>query len=192
MGYMNDGELEEENKFDGLTKIYNRQGFYKYTEQLLKEYPDISFCLIYWNIRKFKVVNDLFGREAGDKVLIYLANSLKEEFGKEKATYGRLERDNFICCVPEEIIQKGKWLRLGEINYAAEGSEYHFYNRKYFFFTFSPQTLRHLARSLLQSCRSSERLFTSVPQGISLVQLLNPHSHCITVSVKYLLGIPGF
>lgn len=127
MGYMNDGELEEENKFDGLTKIYNRQGFYKYTEQLLKEYPDISFCLIYWNIRKFKVVNDLFGREAGDKVLIYLANSLKEEFGKEKATYGRLERDNFICCVPEEIIQKGKWLRLGEINYAAEGSEYHFY-----------------------------------------------------------------
>lgn len=128
MGYTNDEEWEEANKFDELTGIYNRQGFYKYTECLLKEYQDDSFCLIYWNIRKFKVVNDLFGREAGDRVLSYLANSLKEEFGKEKATYGRLERDNFICCVPEQIIQKGKWLRLGDISYDLEGSEYHFYS----------------------------------------------------------------
>ena len=113
---------------DELTGIYNRQGFYESTERLLKQYPDISFCLIYWNIRKFKVVNDLFGREAGDKVLIYLAHTLKEEFGHETATYGRFERDNFICCVPEEVINNGKWVRLGDISFDAEGSEYHFYS----------------------------------------------------------------
>ena len=113
---------------DELTGISNRQGFYESTERLLKQYPDIPFCLIYWNIRKFKVVNDLFGREAGDKVLIYLANTLKEEFGHETATYGRFERDNFICCVPEEVINKGKWVRLGDISFDAEGSEYHFYS----------------------------------------------------------------
>ena len=60
---------------DELTGIYNRQGFYEHTEKLLKENPNISFCLMYWNVRKFKVVNDLFGRESGDKVLKYLANS---------------------------------------------------------------------------------------------------------------------
>lgn len=113
---------------DELTGIYNRQGFYESTERLLNQYPDIRFCLIYWNIRKFKVVNDLFGREAGDKVLIYLANTLKEEFGHETATYGRFERDNFICCVPEEVINKGKWVRLGDISFDTEGSEYHFYS----------------------------------------------------------------
>lgn len=128
MEYTKDVQPEENNMLDGLTGIYNREGFYRYTKQLLDRFPDISFCLMYWNIRKFKVVNDLFGREAGDKVLIYLANSLREEFGKETASYGRMERDNFICCVPESVIQKGKWLRLGDIYYDAEGSEYHFYS----------------------------------------------------------------
>lgn len=128
MGNTKDKQQEENSMLDGLTGIYNREGFYRYTEQLLDKFPDISFCLMYWNIRKFKVVNDLFGREAGDKVLIHLANSLREEFGKETASYGRLERDNFICCVPESIIQKGKWLRLGDIDYDADGSEYHFYS----------------------------------------------------------------
>lgn len=113
---------------DELTGIFNRQGFYEYTEKMLKQYPDISFCLIYWNVRKFKVVNDLFGRESGDKVLIYLAQTLKEEFGHETASYGRFESDNFICCVPEEVIKKEKWIRLGDISFDAEGSEYHFYS----------------------------------------------------------------
>lgn len=112
---------------DELTGIYNYQGFFACTEKLLKEHPNLSFCLMYWNIRKFKVVNDLFGRESGDKVLIHFANSLKEEFGNETASYGRFERDNFICCVPEEVIEKGKWVRLGDISFDAEGSEYHFY-----------------------------------------------------------------
>ena len=128
MGNTRDEGQECNQLMDELTGIYNRQGFYESTERLLKQYPDIPFCLIYWNIRKFKVVNDLFGRESGDKVLIYLANTLKEEFGHETATYGRFERDNFICCVPEEVINKGKWVRLGDISFDAEGSEYHFYS----------------------------------------------------------------
>ncbi len=123
------GEGNTYNNFiDELTGIYNRQGFYQYTANLLKQHPDISFCLLYWNVRKFKVVNDLFGRESGDKVLIYLANALKEEFGKETASYGRLEGDNFVCCVPMDIIEQEKWVRLGDVSFDADDSEYHFYS----------------------------------------------------------------
>ncbi len=128
MGNAKDEGQEYNCLIDELTGIYNRQGFYEHTEKLLKENPNISFCLMYWNVRKFKVVNDLFGRESGDKVLKYLANSLKKEFGNVTASYGRFESDNFICCVPEEIIQKGKWVHLGDISFDAEGSEYHFYS----------------------------------------------------------------
>lgn len=125
--YLGDS-LKQKEMFDELTGIYNRQGFYRYTRDLLNQNPAIQFCLIYWNIRKFKVINDLFGRETGDKVLIQLAQSLKDVIGGENATYGRVERDNFICCVPDEVIQRGEWLKLGDVTYDAEGSEYHFFS----------------------------------------------------------------
>lgn len=127
---MRDEELENmemDNIRDGLTGIYNRKGFYKYTRELLNEHQDLKFCLIYWNIRKFKVINNLFGRETGDKVLIQLANALREEFGNELAVYGRVERDNFICCVQDEVIRRGDWERLSDIAYYVKESEYHFF-----------------------------------------------------------------
>ena len=126
-------EIREEDRdlnslTDNLTGIYNRKGFYRYTRELLNNHPDLQFCLIYWNIRKFKVVNDLFGEETGDKVLIHLANMIKEEFQNKTATYGRLERDNFVCCVQDEVIKQGDWKKLGDIAYFVEGSEYRFFN----------------------------------------------------------------
>ena len=59
--------------FDELTKIYNRKGFFTYTALLLEEHPGIDFCLIYWNIQQFKVLNNLFGLQTGDQILIHIA-----------------------------------------------------------------------------------------------------------------------
>lgn len=113
---------------DELTGIYNRRGFYRFTEKLLREYPGEKFCLIYWNIRKFKVINELFGREAGDKILVRLAESIKKEFGGGLGTYGRLERDNFICCVPESVVEARQWMKLGDIFYFRDNTEYRFFS----------------------------------------------------------------
>lgn len=124
-------EMKEESYLssvtDELTGIYNRQGFYEFTAKMLEEHADLHFSLIYWNIQKFKVINDLFGRETGDKILINLANALRKEFGNGIATYGRLERDNFICCAQDEVVKSGKWMKLGEINYGKGDSSYHFF-----------------------------------------------------------------
>lgn len=124
--YVGDSYKQQE-MYDPLTGIYNCQAFYQCTEELLKENPAVQFCLIYWNIRKFKVVNDLFGRENGDQVLIRLAQSIRELGHDEKATYGRVERDNFVCCVTDEVIQKGEWLKLADVTYDIAGSEYRFF-----------------------------------------------------------------
>lgn len=121
-------ELKRNGMLDELTGIYNRQGFYRYTRELLNAHPEVQFCLVYWNIRKFKVINSLFGREAGDKMLIRLADTIRREFGGSTTTYGRLERDNFICCVPGEVIRQGDWIQSGELIYYAEGSEYRFFS----------------------------------------------------------------
>ncbi len=120
--------LKQNEMLDELTGIYNRKGFYYYTREMLDRNPDETFCLVYWNIRKFKVINNLFGREAGDQILIQVAEAIRKEFGGGSGTYGRLERDNFICCVRDDVIRQGDWIHAGEITYRAEDSEYHFFS----------------------------------------------------------------
>ncbi len=128
MRFTNQSSKKQSQYLDELTGINNQQGFFEYTEQMLKEFPDTSFCLIYWNIRKFRTTNDLFGWEAGDKILIHWANTLREILQDERSVYARLDHDNFICCVPEDFLERSDWTKLGEICYTAEGTEYHFYS----------------------------------------------------------------
>ncbi len=128
MRFSNQAANTESQYLDKLTGIYNQQGFFEYTGQMLKEFPDTSFCLIYWNIRKFRTTNDLFGWEAGDKILIHWANTLRDILRDERSVYARLDHDNFICCVTEDFLERSDWTKLGEICYNAEGTEYHFYS----------------------------------------------------------------
>lgn len=113
---------------DDLTGIYNRQGFYYYTRELLDAHPGVQFCMIYCNIRKFKVINDLFGRQVGDRVLEYLAKSFKESLGSEIATYGRMNSDKFVCCVPESLIQNEQWTEIGNVEFSIRGTDYRFFS----------------------------------------------------------------
>lgn len=122
------GQPAQDERFDDLTGIYNRYGFFSATEQLLKEYPDQQFCLIYWNIRKFRITNDLFGWNAGDKILVRWAKNIDELLHDKLAVYGRLELDNFICCVQESFIENNEWTRLGEISYTTDEAKYNLYS----------------------------------------------------------------
>lgn len=128
MRFTNQASKKQDQYLDELTGIKNQQGFFLYTEKMLQEFPDASFCLIYWNIRKFRTTNDLFGWEAGDKILVHWANTLRDILQDELSVYARLDHDNFICCVPETFLERDDWTKLGEICYTAEGTEYHFYS----------------------------------------------------------------
>lgn len=119
---------DKKHLIDALTGLYNRQGFYLKTEQLLNQYPQIQFCLIYLNVRKFKVINNIVGRQTGDKVLIQLAHTIIDSFSHEIATFGRLERDNFVICLSKEAVDKGKWMQIGDIHFEYDDSQYHFFS----------------------------------------------------------------
>lgn len=120
-----DKKQELQGMLDALTGVYNRKGFYKYTREMIDQHSEIQFCLIYWNVRRFKVVNNMFGWHTGDKILIQLAASMKKMLEGEIATYGRMERDNFICCVPVEVISKKNWMKMGDINCSVGDMDYH-------------------------------------------------------------------
>ncbi len=57
---------------DSLTGISNYNFFLKKTEELLKN--NEKFSLIYIDIKKFRVINEIYGYEVGDKVVIHIVN----------------------------------------------------------------------------------------------------------------------
>ncbi len=82
---------------DSLTKICNRAAFYQKTEALLKKNPDDTFVIISFDIEKFRVVNDIFGHDEGDRLLRFIATRLQALVGP-KGTYARIDTDNFVIC----------------------------------------------------------------------------------------------
>lgn len=79
---------------DPLTGLYNKEFFYEKVRQRLDEQPDEEFILICSDIGNFKMVNDVFGTECGDRVLIRIARSLYK-LCKPDQIYGRIDNDGF-------------------------------------------------------------------------------------------------
>ena len=79
---------------DTLTGLYNKEYFYERVGQVLAENPEDGYLLICSDIGNFKLVNDVFGTEAGDKVLIRIAQSLRK-LCKPGQIYGRIDNDGF-------------------------------------------------------------------------------------------------
>ena len=119
--------------WDSLTGIYNRRGFYRATQELFDRNPDTEYVIAYWNVQRFKVINELFGREVGDGILIRMAEMIKSAYrGVEgnhgmEGTYGRMESDNFALCFPARFLEGDRaFVHSGEIVYVSEGAEYRF------------------------------------------------------------------
>lgn len=86
---------------DQLTELLNRNTF---TEKLdAKLDSRVSMVLACLNIRQFKVINDSFGHEVGDKTLKVIANRLMETHYDDLV--GRFGGDEFILAAP---IPKGQ------------------------------------------------------------------------------------
>ena len=85
--------------YDRLTKLYNKKAFCQRVTEVLAQHPDIEFELMRFNIARFKVINDLFGEETGDKLLKYVAEFLTS-IQLTPCVYGRLYADNFLLCYP--------------------------------------------------------------------------------------------
>ena len=64
-------------EYDELTGLLNLETFKKNVENFLKLskaiQDDSSYAIIYFDILKFKAINDIFGRSGGDIVLLHIA-----------------------------------------------------------------------------------------------------------------------
>ncbi len=83
---------------DGLTGIGNRRSFNKQLETLFKN--ESKGALIFIDVNRFKQINDIYGHNVGDDVLINIANKLKENIGKNDLI-SRFAGDEFTIVCPE-------------------------------------------------------------------------------------------
>ncbi|MDO4863078.1 MAG: EAL domain-containing protein [Ruminococcus sp.] len=84
---------------DRLTGLHTREYLYQRISELVQNSPDVRRYIVVLNIRNFKVVNDIFTNEFGDKVLIYLAERIRATLS-DNSLYGRIAGDIFAACVP--------------------------------------------------------------------------------------------
>ena len=94
-------ELQKEHfraTHDYLTGLYNEECFYEKVKEALQEYPEEVFYIVCSDIQNFKFINDIFGKQVGDELLIKMAGRLKERVALG-GVYGHLEQDRFALLI---------------------------------------------------------------------------------------------
>lgn len=101
-------QVKEESKIDALTGIANRKAFDIELEQsiLTSRETKKPFCLLLLDIDHFKKFNDTYGHLIGDKVLRYVAASLKRNV-KGNDCVARFGGEEFVIILPATSINGG-------------------------------------------------------------------------------------
>ena len=94
-------DIEWSTYHDYLTQLLNREGFFLNVSRILQRNPEESYYLIRSNIREFKLVNQLFGYDKGNEILIATGEVLRSETLKTEAA-GRIQGDHFVFLMKKE------------------------------------------------------------------------------------------
>lgn len=88
---------------DGLTGLFNRAETQRRIEQNLSNLQNEKFSLIMMDIDHFKQVNDTYGHQEGDSVIIALANILHNEQMRSSSKFsaGRWGGEEFMLVLPD-------------------------------------------------------------------------------------------
>ncbi len=74
-------------RHDALTGLYNRYGLYESLEKIPDGERDLPLAVTMLDIDRFKSINDRYGHEFGDRVLVTVSDTIRREVG-----------DGGICC----------------------------------------------------------------------------------------------
>lgn len=93
-------KIRENSIRDPLLGIYNRKYFYDYVEKQINMYHNQPFGIVMIDFDDFKSVNDMYGHQYGDEVLISTARIVKEGID-EKDVFARYGGEEFIIYISD-------------------------------------------------------------------------------------------
>ena len=108
--------LETKSNIDSLTKVFNRRALSTYLHTICEESPtNYKVHMLMLDLDDFKHINDTYGHIAGDKILIFISNILKQTLreGDKIFRYGGEEfiiilnrtDDAFCVKIAERILE---------------------------------------------------------------------------------------
>ncbi|MGR2737133.1 HDOD domain-containing protein [Billgrantia sp. Q4P2] len=104
--------LELKARLDPLTELYNRQHLEKTLREALEHsrQSGVPLSVMFIDLDHFKKVNDRFGHDAGDRVLVELAATLRQVMEENAVHAGRYGGDEFVLILPNYDEQKARTL----------------------------------------------------------------------------------
>ena len=101
-------KLAEENKLitavenDSVTSLYNKEFFYQYAKDMDTFHSDMQTDTAVINVNRFHLVNELYGRQAGNGLLRAIADSLRKLLRKNMGLACRCDSDTFFLYIAHQ------------------------------------------------------------------------------------------
>lgn len=108
-------QLERESKTDSLTGAYNKMTTKKKIDDYIRNHEEKAHMLLLIDVDDFKKVNDTYGHQNGDEVLMYVIKNLREHYTSDEII-GRIGGDEFVVFIggvenKDEMIEKAQTLQ---------------------------------------------------------------------------------
>ena len=91
-----DRSILKEVERDKLTNLYNIEFFRKYAKQFDANFPDVQKDMLSISINRFRLINELYGRALGDKILLAIAEQLIKCIANCNGLVGKDEGSTFV------------------------------------------------------------------------------------------------
>ena len=107
---------------DPVTDLYTKLKFFQKVREKLESVQGKKMAFVRFDIDRFKMINNFYGPNEGDRVLKCVASELRKvAVVFDDFVYGRIENDVFACCIPFEkenidLLVKAIQIRLKKIN----------------------------------------------------------------------------
>ncbi|MCR5203062.1 MAG: EAL domain-containing protein [Lachnospiraceae bacterium] len=87
--------------YDYKTNLFNFEGFLKHTREFINRKPDVEKVIIAYNVRGFKVINEMYGKATATEVLMRMATILRGKCDDDEVC-ARIKGDQFAICIKKE------------------------------------------------------------------------------------------
>ena len=87
---------------DRLTGVYTKEYFCQKARDWMNQNPDTPCDVVCMNIVNFKLFNDLFGTQNGNRLLCELSSGMSKICGR-RGVFGRQSADRFMMLIPHEV-----------------------------------------------------------------------------------------
>ncbi|MBP5383407.1 MAG: GGDEF domain-containing protein [Lachnospiraceae bacterium] len=98
---------------DSLTQAPNERYFLTHAAKLLRDYPDIAYRTVSFDIQNFRYLNESYGHMKADELLRIIVKNVEKELSVRE-TYARIGADRFVALLVDDGRTKERILHMEE------------------------------------------------------------------------------